>query len=158
MQHPNIQPVTEFYTAFQNRDYTTMNALYQPDCTFSDPIFSDLKGNQVRAMWHMLCESSRDLKVSFEIRHVDDTSATVDWEALYTFNMRTVHNKITSQLTLVEGKISQHVDSFDLAAWARMALGPTGLILGWTPIVQNRVRGLGATRLEAFIGQNPQYQ
>jgi ketosteroid isomerase-like protein len=64
MEHKQL--IEQFYTAFQNRDYTTMQNCYHADATFHDPAFQDLRANEVRVMWQMLLTSAKDLKVSFD--------------------------------------------------------------------------------------------
>jgi hypothetical protein len=48
------------------------------------------------------------------------------------------------------GLIADHRDSFDLWKWTRMALGPMGVALGWSPIVQGKVRSEAAAGLAQF--------
>jgi len=50
------------------------------------------------------------------------------------------------------GVIVEHHDEFSFHRWARQALGPVGLVLGWTPIVRGAVRRKAAARLEEFTG------
>jgi ketosteroid isomerase-like protein len=47
----NQQLISNFYTAFQNKDYKTMQAAYTDTATFSDPVFENLNAAEVRAMW-----------------------------------------------------------------------------------------------------------
>ena len=47
---------TSFYEAFQRRDHAGMIACYHPLIRFSDPVFTNLRSDEARAMWHMLCE------------------------------------------------------------------------------------------------------
>jgi hypothetical protein len=64
-----------------------------------------------------------------------------------------VHNIIDATFTFRDGKIVRHVDRFDLWRWAGMALGVTGKLLGWTPIVQGKIRAQAAQGLDAFIAK-----
>jgi ketosteroid isomerase-like protein len=134
--------IEQFYTAFSRKDAAAMGACYAPDATFSDPVFRDLKGAQVPAMWRMLCERGADLQVTHRDVRGDDASATAHWDAAYTFSQtgRKVQNAIDARFTFKDGKIATHVDSFDLWNWTRMALGTPGVVLGWSPMVQNKVR------------------
>ncbi len=151
--------ITNFYTAFQQRDYGAMTACYRPDIHFSDAVFTDLQGKQVGAMWHMLCERGQDLQISFTNIQADGTQGQAHWEATYTFSTsRKVHNIIEAAFTFQDGRIIQHQDSFDLWRWTRMALGPTGTLLGWSPMVQNKVRATAVKSLNAFIAKHPEYQ
>ena len=49
-----------------------------------------------------------------------------------------------------DGLIADHVDAFDFWRWARQALGPSGLLLGWTPMLRSKVRGQALAGLRQF--------
>ena len=156
----NKHLIETFYSSFQAKDYTGMIACYQPDVHFSDPVFTNLKGNQAKAMWHMLCERGRDLTLEYNQVQATDTTGRAHWEARYTFSAskRPVHNIIDATFEFQDGKIIKHTDVFNLWRWTRMALGPAGVLLGWTPIIQNRVRQTARQGLDAFIANHPEYQ
>ena len=153
--HPNAQLIESFYSAFQRRDGAAMAACYHPDVHFSDPVFPDLKGSRAGAMWKMLtARKDSDLKVVFSEVSADDTKGTAHWDARYSFpdpSGRKVHNEIDARFEFKDGKIIRHIDSFDLYKWTRMAMGPAGIVLGWTPFFQNTVRKKAGGRLEKFI-------
>ena len=44
----NAQLLDRFYTALSLRDHRTMGACYLPDARFSDPVFGELHGDEVR--------------------------------------------------------------------------------------------------------------
>src|SRR5436190_2219712 len=46
MEDPNDALIQRFYAAFAARDGAAMAACYAPDATFSDPVFTDLKGEE----------------------------------------------------------------------------------------------------------------
>lgn len=150
--HPNAQLITRFYTAFQNRDAETMAACYHPDVTFSDPVFIGLKGERARNMWRMLCSSARDLNVSTRDIQADDATGQAHWDAAYTFSKtgRSVLNQIDARFTFKDGLILAHQDTFDLWAWASMALGLPGKLFGWAPPMQNAIRKTALKGLDAF--------
>lgn len=151
--------IETFYAAFQQRDYATMNACYHDDIHFSDPVFTDLKGNEAKAMWHMLCERGEDLQITFNDVQANEATGSAHWEAVYTFSTgRKVHNVIEAQFQFQDGKIGAHQDSFDLWKWTRMALGGSAGLLGWSPMVQNKVRATAKKGLDAFIAKHPEYQ
>ena len=155
----NQQLIRTFYLAFQQRDHATMNACYRPDIHFSDPAFGDLHGKQVMAMWHMLCERGKDLQLTFSDVVATQNSGQVYWEAVYTFSTgRKVHNRIDANFTFADGLIVRHADQFDLWRWTRMALGPLGVLAGWTPMLQRRVRETAVSGLNKFIVGHPEYQ
>ena len=150
--NPNESLISDFYAAFDRKDHATMAASYADNATFSDPVFPDLDADQVRAMWRMFCTSGNEIELTFSDVRADETSGSAHWEAVYAFPKtgRRVHNKIDASFEFQDGKIVRHEDSFDLYAWTRMALGPVGTILGWTPIVQGQVRSQAASQLRRF--------
>jgi ketosteroid isomerase-like protein len=147
--HQNEQLITNFYSAFAAGDHGTMAAAYADDATFSDPVFPNLDADEVRAMWRMFCTSGNDIEVSFDAVQADDRAGSASWEAIYAFPKtgRRVHNKIAASFLFRDGRIVRHRDAFDLYRWTRMALGPVGVALGWTPIVKNQVRSQAAAQL-----------
>ena len=145
--------IRAFYAAFQRRDHEAMAACYTRDAQFRDPVFLDLTGWRIAAMWHMLCERATDLDVSVANVTAQAESGSAHWEARYTFTTtgRPVHNVIEASFGFAGGKIQRHIDTFDLYAWARQALGLKGLLLGWTPPVQRAIRAQAARSLDAFV-------
>lgn len=154
--HPNEQLIHQFYTAFHNKDFRTMQSLYRDDARFSDPVFHELSAKEARAMWEMLISSASDLKISYSNVTADERVGKCRWEAWYTFSKtgRPVHNMIDAQFAFREGKILSHLDKFDFWSWSRMALGTSGLLLGWTPILLNKVRATARERLQKFMTVN----
>ena len=149
--------IRKFYAAFQRRDHAAMAACYAPDATFSDPVFPALRGPAVGAMWRMLCERGTDLRIETGGIEADSARGSARWEAWYTFSAtgRPVHNIIGASFAFRDGLIQAHVDSFDLYRWARQALGLKGLLLGWSPFVQNAIRAQAARALDAFVRKHP---
>ncbi len=150
--HPNAQCITTFYEAFARKDGNAMAACYHPDIHFSDPVFQDLRGKAAGDMWRMLTGRSKDLAVVFSNVTADDKTGKAHWVATYTFGatQRKVVNEIDASFTFKDGLIVDHKDVFDFYKWTRMALGPAGLLLGWTPIIQNKVRGQAMDGLKKF--------
>ncbi|HEX2239609.1 MAG TPA: nuclear transport factor 2 family protein [Actinomycetota bacterium] len=154
--HANEALIDKFYSAFAQRDHQTMAACYSPGATFGDPVFPDLSGPEVGAMWRMLCERGTDLEVSHRNVRADDGRGSADWEATYTFTAtgRKVHNRIHAEFVFSDGKIAEHRDHFEFHRWSRMALGPIGVVLGWTPFVRKRVREKADRQLRKFMESN----
>jgi len=50
-----------------------------------------------------------------------------------------------------DGRIAAHVDRFSFWRWSRQALGASGLLLGWTPIIQGAVRRQARAGLDKFL-------
>jgi ketosteroid isomerase-like protein len=155
----HIETIESFYRAFQQRDYEGIAACYHPSIHFSDPVFPDLRGDEARAMWHMLCEQGTDLHVTFTDVLAEGDGGGAQWDAHYTFSPtgRLVHNKVYASFEFEDGKIIRHVDSFDLWRWTRMALGTTGVVTGWSGFAQAKVRATADRSLRRFIAAHPEY-
>lgn len=151
--HPNAELISNFYSAFATGDHITMEGSYADRATFSDPVFPHLDADQVRAMWRMFCTSGNEITVTFSDVVADDSTGSAHWEAVYAFPKtgRTVHNRIEAGFTFADGLITSHRDTFDLYAWTRMALGPIGTALGWTPMIQTQVRKQARSQLDRFM-------
>ncbi len=151
--HPNAELIQKFYSSFQKKDPAAMNACYHDQAEFWDPVFQNLPAWKARAMWSMLCERAQDLEITFRNVEADDVKGRAHWDASYTFGKtgRKVNNSIDALFDFKDGKIVKHKDSFDLWKWAGMALGPSGLFLGWLPSVQGKIRKESQTALEMYV-------
>jgi ketosteroid isomerase-like protein len=149
---PQSTVVTRFYEAFAGRDATSMAACYHPSATFEDPAFGLLDRETACAMWAMLLGRSADLVVTHHITGETGQLVTAQWEARYTFTRtgRPVLNRIEATFTLEDGLIRTHRDCFSFWAWARQAFGAPGLLLGWTPWFQARVKAEALRALSAY--------
>lgn len=154
--HANEQLIHTFYEAFARRDAETMAGCYHADIRFSDPVFPALAGPQAGAMWRMLCERGTDLEIEHSAVTADDDSGSAHWDARYTLSAtgRKVFNRIDASFRFADGKIIEHTDRFNFYKWSRMALGVPGLLLGWTPIVKNKVRSQVAKDLAKYMDKN----
>ena len=54
---------------------------------------------------------------------------------------------------IADGLIVDHVDEFSFWKWSRQALGPKGLVLGWTPFLRRKVGGTAKAGLDKFIAK-----
>jgi len=153
--HVNEQLIHSFYTAFQRKDFEAMNACYANTATFFDPVFLDLTAPQVRGMWEMFCKNGKELNIDFKILSYDEYSGEAEWIATYLFSAtgRKVTNRITAHFTFENSLIVHHSDSFSFYKWSRQALGATGLLLGWTSFLQNKVRANAMQSLARFIAK-----
>jgi hypothetical protein len=66
---------------------------------------------------------------------------------------RLVVNEITATHRFADGLIVDHRDEFNFHRWAGQALGPVGLLLGWTPIVRAGVRRNAGRALDAYLAK-----
>jgi ketosteroid isomerase-like protein len=152
MSHPNDELIQRFYTAFAQLDGGSMAACYAPDARFSDPVFVNLQGNEPGAMWRMLTGRAKDLKVKLAEHDADDAHGSAHWLADYTFSTgRKVHNDVRAEFRFEDGLIAEHRDSFSFYGWARQALGPPGLALGWTPMLRGKVQREARSGLDEFL-------
>ena len=146
--------IETFYQAFARRDAEAMVAVYAEDVRFADPVFPDLRGDRAKNMWRMLCERGKDLEITFGDVKVDGNRGSARWEARYTFGKKhRVHNVIDARFVFADGKISEHVDTFDLRRWAGMALGLPGKLLGWAPFLHNGIRKTAARGLDDWTSK-----
>ncbi|WP_122419932.1 nuclear transport factor 2 family protein [Pseudomonas viridiflava] len=148
----NSALITRFYEAFAQLDAEAMSACYTEDVLFSDPVFGELRGSQAGDMWRMLTSRAKDFSVVFDQVRADDRSGSAHWVATYLFSQtgRTVVNDIQARFVFRDGLICEHHDHFELWRWSRQALGAKGLLLGWTPMVQNAIRGQAQKGLKTF--------
>lgn len=153
MQVDNAGVIKRFYSAFQRRDGAAMAACYHPEVRFSDPVFPDLHGARAAAMWKMLCERGTDLRIEYRDVVAEDNRGSAHWDATYTFSAtgRKVLNRIDASFEFRDGLISRHTDRFDFYRWARQALGAKGVLLGWLPPVQAKVRSMAAKSLDEYM-------
>jgi len=148
--------ITQFYTAFQQKDYETMGTLYHPEATFKDAAFELKSGKEAGAMWKMLVTSGKDLRIEFrEVQAIGD-KGSAHWEAWYTFSKtgRKVHNVIEAEFEFKDGLIYRHRDHFDFWRWSRQSLGLMGWLLGWSSFLKNKVQTTAMHGLRKFLAQN----
>lgn len=155
MAHPNEELIERLYDAFDHGDGEAMADAYAPGASFSDPVFTDLREEEPGAMWRMLTGRANQLTVRLLEHEADEERGTAHWIADYTFRTgRRVHNDVKSEFRFKDGKIVEQRDRFSLHRWAHQALGPAGLILGWTPIVQGKIRRQARSELDEFRGRD----
>ena len=155
----NQELINRFYTAFQQRDWKTMQQCYHPEAHFSDPAFPGLNYLEVKAMWHMLCENAKDFSLQFSDVTSNHDKGSCNWQAWYTFSVtgRKVHNIIKADFRFKDGLIMQHTDTFNFWRWSRMAMGVTGSLLGWTPFFRSKVQSTARKSLARFMKQHAPY-
>jgi uncharacterized protein len=153
MPETNAELIRRFYAAFAARDGAAMAGCYAPDARFSDPVFPDLRGDQPGAMWRMLTGRADDLKVELLEHQADGDQGSASWVAYYTFTQtgRPVENHVSATFRFAHGLIAEHRDEFDFHRWSRQALGTSGLLLGWTPLLRAAVRRRARAGLDEFM-------
>lgn len=108
-------------------------------------------------MWRMLCENAKDFSLQYSEVSSAGEKGRCRWDAWYTFSRteRKVHNIIHASFQFKNGLIIEHADSFNFWRWSRMSLGLTGILLGWTPFLQNKVRATARKSLNKFMHEHP---
>lgn len=150
---PNEQIIEEFYSGFAAANSDTMNSCYHPEVVFQDPVFGVLQSQDVRDMWEMLiAKSGGNIAIKFSNVVSVGNTGTTNWTADYVFSStnRKVHNVVQAQFEFKDGLIFRHVDSFDLYAWSKQAMGLKGTLLGWTPFFKRKIQQTALQNLRAF--------
>ena len=98
---------------------------------------------------------AEDLRVELLEHDAGDEHGSAHWKATYTFTQtgRPVVNDVRATFRFSDGLIAEHVDEFGFHRWAKQALGPTGLLLGWTPIVRSAT-GARRASLDEFMAKD----
>jgi ketosteroid isomerase-like protein len=150
--HPDEALIRRFYGAFAARDAETMADCYHHEVCFSDPAFPMLQGKDASDMWRMLVTRGKDLELTLVSASADEQGGRATWEARYTFSQtgRKVVNRIDAVFAFKDGKIVRHIDHFSFWRWSRQALGPLGLLLGWSWPLKSLVRRNAAKALAQF--------
>ncbi|WP_378180374.1 rhodanese-like domain-containing protein [Aquimarina sp. SS2-1] len=144
--------VEDFYTALSNHDTTKLVALYHEGIIFKDPVFGELQGDLVTKMWYWLLENGPDMEVKFSDIKADENTASVYWEARYTFGerKRPVLNKVKAKFEFKDGKIFRHEDDFSLKRWASQAMGWKGKMIGGTTYFRKKIQFRSKRLLEKY--------
>lgn len=157
--HPNAATITKFYAAFSKLDADTMAQCYANDAVFEDEVFTLHGKEEVMGMWRMLTDATRSKgmdawKLEFSGIEADASQGRAHWDAHYRFSAtgRLVLNQIDAKFTFnSQGLICAHRDRFDFWSWSRQALGTPGWVLGWTPMLRNKVRQQATANLKKFM-------
>ena len=137
----NAALIDRFYEAFARQDGEAMAACYTPDAHFSDPVFTDLHGEEV----------GRDVADALRARHRPAGRALGGrgrrraglgplGGRLHVLHRATGPQRDRGLVSLPGRPDRRPSRQFDLWAWSRQALGPLGVVLGWSPPVQGKIR------------------
>lgn len=149
----NEQLIQHFYTCFKNKDFKGMQNCYADEATFSDAVFKNLNAEEVKAVWQMLITKGKDLQIEFKDISSTENIVKAHWDAYYTFSAtgKKVINRIDATFEVKNGKITKHIDHFNFYTWAKQALGLTGMLLGWTSFLNQKVSVQAKRNLESFM-------
>jgi limonene-1,2-epoxide hydrolase len=151
----NEELIQNFYNAFARLDYTTMQNCYAENPVFNDPVFGILQGDEVKAMWEMLCKSATDFNLHADKITIDGEYGTCNWVSTYTFSKtgKQVINEVKAHMRIENEKITEHTDEFDIYKWSRQALGLPGILLGWSGYLKNKIRHDAKKKLYQFMNR-----
>lgn len=145
--------IEKFYSAFQQKDVKAMQNCYADNAVFNDAVFNNLNAEQVRAMWAMLIKSGKDMRVEFKNIAGNSNGGTAEWIAYYTFSAtgNKVVNRIKASFVIENGKIVKHTDRFSFYRWASQSLGLTGILLGWSSFLRNKISNKAKKNLDIYM-------
>lgn len=153
--------IEKFYQAFENLDAEGMVECYHNKIKFEDPAFGVLKGERVKNMWRMICNSQKGKDFKIKVSNIEfiNPKGRAHWEAYYIFSItgRKVHNFINAEFDFKDGKIITHIDQFDLYRWSKQALGIKGFLLGWTSFFKKKLNAQTNKLLTEFEQKNSIY-
>lgn len=149
----NSELIHHFYNSFAERNAEAMISCYDNNIVFTDPAFGTLNGDDAKNMWRMLIHRSKgNLKITYENVQADEKTGSANWIAEYIFAQtgRKVINRIAAKFEFQDGKIIKHTDHFNLWRWTQQAMGWKGLLFGWTPFIQSKIRKQTNQLLKAY--------
>lgn len=152
----NKELIEKFYSSFSNGDVKGMIACYHENITFQGPVFGKLKGEKAIKMWEMLLSKrTKTTKISFSNITATEEKGSANWNAeyLYGARKRKVINNVTANFKFKDGKIIEHIDTFNLWKWTQQAIGVAGYFTGWTPFMKNKIQNTTKKQLEKFMSK-----
>ncbi len=150
----NERLVSRFYSALAKLDANTLNACYSSNIVFYDPMFELLKGNEVTAMWQMLCKNAKNFSLLYDsIADAGEGYYNCNWKASYTFSKtgRAVVNNGKAYMKIENGFITEHSDAWSLHTWSAQALGIMGKLFGWNNYFRRKLKNSAKRRLMDYM-------
>lgn len=138
----SVRKVTErLFSALRHRRAADAAACYDEDALFTSPFIGEVRGPEVEALWRAIFASTRDSTLSYTIVDIGLTTARVEGVATFslTSSGRSVTGRFNSALSIRDTRVVWHDDTLDAWAWACMAFGPSGLMLGWSKAWRGRM-------------------
>ena len=145
----NAALINRFYEAFARQRRRGDGRLLHARRPLPDPVFTRPHGDEVGAMWRMLCgrgNGPRGRPLGRQGRRRRPARPTGRPTTRSRHRPRRSTTSIDASFRFENGLIADHRDSFDLYAWARQALGPVGVLLGWAPPIQSKIRAQAQAR------------
>ncbi|KAF8608728.1 NTF2-like protein [Ceratobasidium sp. AG-I] len=161
MESNPVAVATAWFEAYSNGNFEGMKSLAAPDYTFEDPAFGKLEGKRALAMYKMFVSGREKTEAVWNVHEVklsqtNSQTAIVRFEAVYKFNGRPVTNQITSNIVVVDGKVKEQVDSFNVSTWAGQAVGTVGWLFGNFSFFQTGIKKKANASLDSFVAKHPE--
>jgi hypothetical protein len=162
--HPNADTITKFYAAFAQLDPEAMGACYADDVRFDDEVFS-LRGKaQTMGMWRMLCEATRakgkdDWKLEYSGIEADanDRPRPLGRPLPLQRHRAPGAQPHRRRLHLQPARPDRHAPRpLQLLGLVAPGARRAGLLLGWTPMLRNKVKQQAAHNLRKFMERKTQ--
>lgn len=162
MEQSPVIIATKWFEAYSAGNFEEMKNLAAHDYTFEDPAFGKVDGKRALGMYKMFTSTRDKTEAVWNVHEVkasetDPQKAVVRFEAIYKFGGRPVTNQITSEILVVDGKVKEQVDTFDVPLWAGQALGLFGKLFGGFAFLRNTVQKRANTNLDAFLARHPDF-
>ena len=152
----NNELIEKFYTSFSNGNVKKMTECYHENIVFQDPVFGVLKGEKAIKMWEMLLSrTTKSTKISFNNIQTTIEKGSANWKAEYNYGKanRKVINLVSANFKFKDGKIIEHIDTFNLWKWTQQAMGTVGYLFGWTPFMKNKIQKTTNRQLDKFMSK-----
>ena len=154
MTQNNTQLIENFYTGFSQGNAAAMTACYHNDIVFEDPAFGRLENGKPSKMWEMLMSRKKEsTTLVFSNIEANETTGKANWTATYEYGdkNRKVINNVTANFKFKDGKIIEHIDTFDLWSWTKQALGFSGVLLGWSSFMRKKIQKTTNEQLNEYM-------
>ncbi|MCL4748137.1 MAG: nuclear transport factor 2 family protein, partial [Burkholderiaceae bacterium] len=117
--------VRRYFDALARLDGEAMTRCLHPMVSYSDPVFADLRGDDVGWRWRLMARGAADMHLAYDIVWGDAHKAQVQWLARYRFagSHRQVSNQVCTTLTFWDGTIVRQIDEYDFPRWSRSSAG-----------------------------------
>ncbi len=149
--------IQRYFDAMAQGQWQAMARCYHDQASFADPLFPDLRGEQIVYHLHRLYEPNsqharKQIELTTHALFSEDRKAQVQWELRCIEAQRPVKLIGLSTFAIWDQFIVRHVDEFPFHHWARQTQGLAGALLGRLPFYQRRLQRSARSQLDALAG------
>lgn len=138
---PAVEVVRRFYQAFARSDFGTLEALYAPDVSWQDTIFSAEGREALMGIWRFELDPAAGGRITWEVLAASppdergNTAVQVRWRDVYRLLGQRIDNTIDATLVVDRGgRIVEHRESYSWSVWARQAFPWLGDLVDAPPV------------------------